>query len=203
MKRIYQIKLHKVSEFDLFQLLGFPNSESIIYEKYCVKKKSHGQFPLGIHPLIPRYDIYSLDLQLLGKLMINYINYSSTDLLLTLYLEENKQRDSLMNFIELMRKDMDFMDFNVKGFRGLCEDNDLPMGKKLKIPTQDIALRKWRNSYKIIQTMQDEAANSDDLDIYIPTLADFRDRLKHDLGITYSERTISDIRKAGKAGLLD
>ena len=50
--------------------------------------------------------------------------------------------------------------------------------------------------------MRAEAAESDELELYIPKLADYRDRIKFELNIERSEKTISKIIKAGDDGFL-
>ena len=203
MKRIYQIKLYQVPEINLLQLLGFPNPESKIYDKYFVKANSRLAFPLGFHPLVPGYDIYNLNHQLLGELIVDFIDNDIIRLLLTFYLKDNELKDALLGFIDLLIKDIEFMDFNIKGIRRFDEDKDFLQNNGPRIPKSEKKLKIWKDCYSVIQTMKDEAVNSDDLEIYIPKIADYKDRIKHDLGIDYSDKTISDIKKAGEAGLLE
>ena len=90
MEKIYQIRLEKVSEYELFQLFGYPNPISEYYGKYYLKIISRQSFPFGIHPLVPGYGIYDSSHELLGELIVEYINNCNSDLSLTIYIKDER-----------------------------------------------------------------------------------------------------------------
>ena len=200
MRRLLQIKLNRVDFGDLIGLFNVCRNDSGDIEKYPVVNKLES-FWTGNFQTFSGYEVYDSSRQLLGT--IRFAEYSDCTVI-TFYVNNDHHTKTFLEVIELMIADIKFVGFIVLGIREFSEDKmNVDIETRSDLPKTKAALKRWRDAYNIIRIMQDEAANSDDLEIYIPKLADFSDRIKSVLGKHYCEKTISKIKKAGEAGLLD
>lgn len=201
MERLFQIKLKNKVYRGLYEIFQPSKNIPDHFEKYYVKIPLLISSPRGFYSETEGNGVYNSDHQLIGDIITSEFEDCT---LITFYLRNNEQRQALLEFIKLKIDDMKFAGFTILATREFSEDSvSVEFEKRPYIPKRKASLDKWKASYKIIRNMQDEQLNSDDLEIYINKLADFRDRIKSDLGIQYTERTLSDIKRAGEAGLLD
>lgn len=199
MEKIYKIKILKESGFNdidyfgsacnlprLKKFLVYPITKSNLIESGIDSKL------YGAHT--------KLDDILLG--FVEIITYA-TYIVFTFYVSSDENRQAFSEFIESTIGDLEFAGFPVQDARHLGEEPiDVDDNNNYKIPKTPAARKKWKDAYAAIRNMQNEAADSDDYERYIPKLADYRDRIKQDLEQEYCEKTISRIKKAGDAGYL-
>lgn len=200
MRILYKIKLLKKHGKELYTLFDVGGNRPDSFDKYYVLSPRLLNTPHGFHTNTTGNGIYNAEHQLLGEIIEKY--YTNC-VVVEFYLKHEKYKQELIEFIKIKIKEMKFIGFQLLDQEDLSNDLiNVEIKKRPYIPKTEKALKRWRKAFKIIQFMRDEASNSDRLEIYIPGLGDYRDRVNNELGYGYSEKTISQIRDAGDAGLL-
>ena len=201
MDKIFQIKLAKVAEVELIKYFDITRNKPDQFDKFYVLLSDLISTPSGFYSEIEGYGVYNSDHQLLGDVRIDEYSFCTV---LSFFLKNKKHRQEFLDFIELTANDMKFIGFTVIDTREFGADKiGIEVEEKPYVPKGEKALVKWKQCYRLICEYREELADSDDWVLKPPNKKDMSDRIKYDTGISYTERTISDIIKAGEAGLLD
>jgi hypothetical protein len=200
MEEIFEIKILRESgfnEIDYFGLTGvLPRLNKYIVD--LVAKEGINEFGEEVY-------LFGVskktDITFLGFFRI--VSYPIF-IVFTFYVSNDENKREFSKFIRSTINDLEFSGFPIQDSRSLGEDPIIVEDENdIYLPKTPAAIERWRRIFALIEEMKDEASNSDDWEGIMPTLADYRDRVIDRLGIRRSERTISDIIKAGAANLLN
>jgi hypothetical protein len=201
MDRFFLIRLTRVEYEDLHALFNFTRNIPYCFDKYYVLIRLFMKDLYKVWYEAAEFGVHDLNHDMLGVFTIR--NFSKVTLI-SFYIEDNKYRQAFIEYIQWIIEEMKLVDFTILKAQGFGEDpinvenNNLPY-----VPKTEAARDRWRRAYTVIQDMRNEAYESDDLEIYIPKLADFRDRIKQEGMREYDKKTISYIINAGDKGLLN
>lgn len=200
-KLFLKIKISLVDNYDLINLFNTKKNDDQLSGDFTVVNPRLFRTANGYRPLFDGFKVYDSDHQLLGGIGIKEF---STCVVVSFYLEEDIHEQAFSRFIEIIKGEMVFIGVEImdtQGFGDTTINEENKVGPYL--PKTENARKNWGRLYAIIQSMRDEAENSDEWEYSVPNYADYRDRIKQVLNVEYSERTISRIIKAGDAGLLN
>jgi hypothetical protein len=151
--------------------------------------------------------LYSARKKLNGGILgfIRIVTYT-TYIVFTFYVSNDENKNAFSKFIDSTIADLEFSGFSVHGSRNLIEEPiDVRNEDDYDLPITAAAIQRWKDIYDVCVKMRNEDNDSDGLDsleVFIPTLADYRDRIIEKLRIRRCEKTISKIIRAGDAGKL-
>lgn len=204
MKKIYEIRLTGINEDDLFGFFFYRlNKDHNINHYYVSFHKDFSNPSTADRRFAVKvfgWGIYSNEDRFVGQIKITNILDST---ILTFEVVDKKDFKTVLAYIEAIKSELLFSGINVLRFRDFLQSEVLPGNRKrVYIPVKGYTLEKWKKAYSYILELKDEAADTDDDEIYIPKLLDYRDRLIEKMNVKYGTKTISRIMKAGEAGLL-
>lgn len=200
MEKIYDIKLSAVDSRDLIVLFGAGVNPPQNPDKYYVKIPRLESDGFKFVSEAEEYGIYNSDHQLIGEIQTKeYLKAT----VFSIYIHDNKYRESLAEFVELMKRDMKIAGLTILEFYEYGNKSIVHRSREeIYVPKTEAALKRWIEAYQIILEMKSEEAEPDDYDIYIPKHEDFRDRIRKKMKQEYCDKTISRIITAGDADLL-
>ena len=200
-ERICDIKLLNTPAVSLFTLFDVTANIPDIFEKYYVRSPRLISTPTGFYCEVNGYGIYDIHHRLIGEIRDKVF---SEVIIVSFYLRARDQIEALLEFIDSTIKEMRFIGFTIIDVRNFSEDSKGIINvKDINLPKRKSARDKWKECYRVICDLKEELLNSESWDSYTPQLSDYKERIKKDLGLGYSEKTISKIIKAGKMGLLE
>jgi hypothetical protein len=194
MEKMFEIKIFKDSGFndvDYFTSKNaIPGLNNYKVDLIC----KNGEEP-RLYGALPK-----LGDELLGLIKIHtYATY----VIFTFFVSSDDNKQAFTEFIQWTIDDLNFAGYPIQGTRTFGEELiNVETSNNPYLPKTETAIKKWKDVYGVIQNMRNQAADSDALELLIPKLADFRDRIKQELSLVYCEKTISRIIKAGDAGFL-
>lgn len=130
---------------------------------------------------------------------IRYYQNSGTSIL-TFEGEEQEDPQSILEFAKFIQRQLKDSGFTITHFRDLTgvRVTTPEERNKIYVPKTEKTIKQWKTAYSIIKNMRKEAKN----ELYIPKLEDYRDRITMKMHVTWGEKTISRIIKAGDANRL-
>lgn len=200
MKNVYKIRIASDDKTEFFNVLfaskGIPECE----KKYFVRSPLGESPPSDLFQGISQFQINDSSGNFLGNMVLQEMNEV---IVVTFNANNDIHRKVLSKYIKQKIEEMKSAGININKIHKYSKPEDNSSNnEKPYFPSTKAALKKWRISYDIICKMREEAVESDNLEIYVPKLRDFHDRIKSDVLLHYSDRTISRIIKAGDEGFL-
>ena len=203
MKKIYEIRLPKVLDEDLLTFFIGRFGKTTDQFNYYISYNSPFSLVDNSAKLFSmrEYGLCILDKRDHRVGLINFEHYDKTTIIIFQFDVEIKKAP-ILEYIEFIERELRLCGFTI--VHSQEGDNSRRINSaqsKIHLPKTQKGLELWKRIYVVISEMRQKGL--DDYEIFIPKLVDYQDRIKLELGIERTTRTISDIIKAGDAGYLD